>query len=210
MAQELGLLTSTIPSDASPLDLVNVLRSLLTADRATSGVSAETVSAAMAESIQLQDEEARVSTELVFQQQRFQEMTRLRDSAGRLRQALLVKRDRLKISEWVSALHEEPHVCPICGGPEREAREEIGSLILALKETEREAGDLSDVPAAFDREYLRIQEHISRLTERLNALRVRRAVVDQASESLRARRYTSEARARYLAGWKKRYQGSMH
>lgn len=199
-ARELGLLASPPSPGATAQQLVATLRTVLDQAQPETHISPLTISGAAVEAVELENEEATVSADLVFLKHRFEEMTRLRETVVHYGQALQIKRDRLNISGWIRGLYDDDHVCPICGARNDLAEAGLDELVLALQDTERQIGDFESVPAAFDREYERVRAEIARATERLDAIKIRRAALHSSSEEIRRRQYVSNAAVRFVGG----------
>lgn len=192
-ARELGLLLVPLQDDASVADLVDALRSAAAPVGGPTGrdpdVRSSAVTAAANELILLQQEEGEVSTELSRLKHRFAEMNRFREAATDYRGSLVVRRDRLQIADWVGRLFDEKHECPLCGTVDASVADQVASLRSALHHIEAQAISFAQIPAAFDREYQRVEAEIDLSAERLNAVRTRRRVLQGASEEVRTRQY---------------------
>ena len=197
-ARELGLITAdqSVPPDTE--GRVDLLRRVAAASDIEVRATPASVSGAAEELLDLQNEEAQVSSELAQLRRRYSEMTRLRDAAVRHGQALGLKRDRLRISGWFKTLHEESHECPVCGNEIPDPVDEIQDLVNALEKTESETGDAAQIPAAFDREYERVKADIAQTTERLESVSIRRRALARRSDEVESQRYQVRSAWRFL------------
>lgn len=197
-AKELGLVRKTISGDASPEDLVNVLRLVVESSTDDTCVTTDTVSEAVSELVELQKEESETSMEMSRLRKRFSEMSVLRESAERYKGALHVQRDRLKVSDWVWQMHSKNHDCPLCGNPISSATEQLEALHNSLKLIEEEAGRFDTVPAAFDREYERVRSDMRTLSEKLRGIQIRREALERRSEEAHQWQYDSLKTSRFI------------
>lgn len=196
-ARELGLLTISPADTASVSDLIAMLRSAVTnADRQPE-LTAQVLAGAADESVALQREEADASASLARLKQRFADMNRLRDATEDYRGSLSVRRERLQIADWMRGLHDPDHECPLCGSEDTAAREAVEILHRSLQQVEEHAGSVSTVPAAFDREYQRVRDDISRESERVNAIRYHKRALEGRSQEARDRQYQLTSAARF-------------
>jgi hypothetical protein len=124
----------------------------------------------------------------------------LRETSDDFHSALIVKRDRLRIADWIRDLQVERHECPLCGTDTEKPRAAVEELYQALRQTEVQAGDFARMPAAFDREYQRIGEEIERAAEQLRGIGIRRQALQNNSVEARERQYSLSAAARFLGG----------
>ena len=131
-------------------------------------VTADTIIGAVDELVALQNEESEVSMELSRLRRRLSDMAELRQSTAVYGDSLHLQMDRLRPAEWLSKLHDEEHVCPLCGNPAAASDESVEVLCSALRGIEDEAGHFgATAPAAFDREYERIQRDVGVHAEKL-------------------------------------------
>ncbi len=197
-AKELALLPeeAILPTDAS--GKIEILRLVANRNPDDVDLTATGIEGAATELIELEKEESHISGELTELRIRHSQMTRLREAAIRHRNAVGVKRDRLQIAKWFEHLHFEDHECPLCGHGLSDDAEEVGQLLLALSTAESESGATATVPAAFDREYERVESDVAAAVDRLQAVAVRRRAVTVSSEEAARRRYEARSRWRFL------------
>ena len=196
-ARELGLIAEPISPDSSLGPMLMQLRSVL--DRGGSlAVRLDTISEAVEELVRVEREETLVSANLANLRMRFAEMSRLRDSADDYKQALEIKLDRLSLADWMVLHPLGEKACPICGGTDAAAMEEVDALADAMKVVEREFESLSRAPASFDREQQRVREEIDMAVEQLEALQIRRRALTTRSEQMRERQYTEDRVSRFI------------
>lgn len=197
-ARELGLIRLNQPVPAGLPGRVELLKTIAGEMSVLPEPSAASVTAAASELVDLQREEAQVSASLGHLRRRFAEMTRLREAASRHKDAIGIKRDRLKIVEWFQGLHEHASACPVCGNQMEEPGKSVATLLHALQQAELQAGGDSALPAAFDREYQRVNDDIALLAEKLEALSIRRRALSKQSNEVAEQQYRAEAVWRFI------------
>jgi hypothetical protein len=197
-ARELGFIKESPSAEAPPAELLDVLRNLLRERRPQPRMTDESLGASARELAELQQEESEVTTRLVQVRSRLDEMEKLRDTAKRYEGQLSVQRDRLRVSEWLESLHANGKACPICGSQMAGAHDQLSHLLGALKEIERSVGQYRSVPAAFDREYQRIQTELRSSTEKLAGIRHRTEALSRSSDEVRQLREVANNSARFL------------
>jgi hypothetical protein len=199
-AHELGLLLRAPEVSATAEDLIGSLRAaaLPPGDgHPELALSGNALTGAAEELVALQTEEATVSSSLSRLKQRISDMTRFREAATEFRGALSIRRDRLQMSDWIANLFDTHHECPLCGTRESVSSGEVEGLRAALRRVESEASVVAQVPAAFDREYQRVREDLDLEIERLNAVRLRRRLLQATSEEARSRQFQLSEAARF-------------
>jgi tetratricopeptide (TPR) repeat protein len=185
---------------ASVGEMVGALRQVVAAPLEDVVVASMGINDASNELIVLEREEGRLSNQLSHLKRRLTDMKQLQTTSSDYRESLEIRRDRLGISEWIQDRYDNGHACPLCGSEDDEHQAEIDKLVVALKRIEDQAGNFQKMPAAFDREYLRIQAEIDRFAEELNAVRARRKALENWSRAADQQRYASTAAARFVGG----------
>ena len=195
-ARELGLIGQPIPDDASRHDLLNVLQRVVE-NRSEMNLSADGISEAVTELVELEREEAVVDTQLMNLRRRLAEMSKLRNNAGRFKDALSIQRDRLAVSQWLKSLGDEAHACPVCDGPLAQHRR-IGELLESLAQVEENAKRSGSVSASLDREMLRVKEDLGVAVEKLQGIAVRKHEVGNRSGEAQQARFRQSEVARFV------------
>lgn len=196
-ARELGLLTTAPRENASVPELIGMLRNAVAnADRQPE-LAAQSLAGVTEEMMALQKEEADASATLSRLKQRYADMSRLREATEDYRGSLSVRRERLQIADWMRGLHDSDHECPLCGSEDTAARDAVETLHRSLRQIEEQAGSIPTVPAAFDREYQRVRDELSRESERVNAIRYHRRALEGRSSEARDRQYQLTSAARF-------------
>jgi hypothetical protein len=197
-ARELGLLPpdARTAQDAVRDDLIALLRSALTHRGQESAFSADTVEASGRELVALRREESAAATDAVRLRGRLHEMQALKDSTSQFHDALQVRREHLKVADWLATLSGDQH-CPVCGQGMTGANH-LSELLDALREIERASGDYERVPAAFDRELERVRRELTIAAEKLAGTRMRIQALTDESERSRAYRQAAYRTDRFL------------
>lgn len=197
-ARELGLISRPIPTTATRAQLIEMLQDVVRSSHNESRITTETIEEALAELINLENEETVVSQELSGLRRRLADMLALKDSSEHYKGALQIQRDRLKLSEWLRQTHDATHSCPICGNSLDSTTEQLNSLYNSLEEIEKIAGEFSSIPAAFDREFERVRTEIRISTEKLQGIRIRKLALEQSSDKAKQRQYDSFRVSRFI------------
>ena len=197
-ARELGLLRRQVAPTAGRDELVDLLREVVDTYSGDIQVTPENMSEAVQELGELQREEVSVAQELSGLRTRLAEMNALRNASGEFRMSLLVRRDRLKLAEWLGMTHERDRPCPICGKAMDGPTHELDALCQALHEVEAAAGVLDRLPAAFDREFERVRALVRTVAEKLDGVKLRRNALGRRSEEARQRQYDSMGVSRFV------------
>lgn len=195
-AKELGLIAGDF-SASSRRQILDTLRELTLLRSATPAVSSESINEALGELRQLDQEEGDLSSRLTQLRRRLEEMDRAQAAISAYSEARTIQRDRLEVSSWLRQHSDEDHECPVCGSQMGSAVETLEELIGAAKSLEDSEGG-SDVPAAFDREFHRVRLELSRASERLLAVQVRRNALSSRSDQLQSEQYRVRAIERFL------------
>ena len=162
----------------------------------------ERISESARELVELQDEETKVDTQLRLSRRRFNEMTKLKENAGKYGDALRIQRDRLSVAKWLTTLEDETHSCPVCDSPIDSRSPQLVELNQSLEEIERQSNRAIDVPASFDREMTRVREEISLAVEKLKGISLRKSEVESRSaEARKTGLRSAEMRGASSAGW---------
>jgi uncharacterized Zn finger protein (UPF0148 family) len=174
-----------------------LLQVVHTTDR-TIQVSSATISESLNELTGLEKEEGTLSRELTGLRRRLSEMRRLRESANSYQEALTIQRDRLKVSDWLVELHTGTEQCPICGNHLDQSSEELQKLHAALQSVEEATGVSREIPAAFEREFQRVQEAVQVTAEKLRAVEIRRKALSNRSREAEQRQFETKRLERFI------------
>lgn len=197
-ARELGLLGPPPPEPETKDQMVTLLKEIVLRTDLTLKVTTTTICESLSEMAALEREESVISTQLTSHRRRLGEMRRLRDSSSEYQNALKIQRDRLKVADWLSDQHQGNEDCPICGHVMKEAGDQLKQLVGVLRAIEQEAGITREIPAAFDLEFARVQQEAGVLTERLEAVQIRRKALNTRSSSAQQAQYQARRVERFV------------
>lgn len=197
-ARELGVIASPVPHSASRVEMLSVLNTAATAIE-PSPPSLAGVEDAMSELSSLQFEESEIDANLRDLRRRLAEMTKLRDSAAQLKNALQVQRDRVALADWLKDLDPRDH-CPLCNNTIAEQPHSLAELLQSLRNLEGEIKQVGAAPAAFDRELARVKESIEQQLEKLQGVEIRKKAVERRSDAVREASFRTREIARFLGG----------
>jgi hypothetical protein len=197
-ARELGLISEPIPVNATRNELIDMLTRVVESSTGEIRITTTTINESIGELVDLTDEESSVSMELSGLRRRLAEMSLLRKSTEQYQGALQVQRDRLHISSWLRNTHDQDANCPLCDNQLESATQQLDALSTSLEELEKTAGEFREIPAAFDREFERVQADMRTTSERLQGIRIRIRSLERTSEEARQRQYDSLAVSRYI------------
>ena len=197
-ARELGLVKDALHDDLPQETMLDLLHQVVRMTDTTAKVSSETISESLKELSGLEKEEATLSQELTSLRRRLAEMRRLRESATNYQEALKIQRDRLKVSDWLFELHNGTEKCPICQNQMNQSGDELHRLHSALGELEKSSAGAQEIPAAFEREFQRVQEAVQLTTEKLRAVEIRRTALTGRSREAEHRQFEVKRVERFI------------
>ncbi|WP_394546854.1 DUF3732 domain-containing protein [Pantoea ananatis] len=198
-AQELGL----VPKPKEQLSrgqMIEHLEEVISRTDLTLKITVSTISDALIELNTLESEERLVSRELTTMRHRLEEMNRLRVGVYQYENALLMQRDRLKISGWLLSNTDNESDCPMCGSHTDTAKQKLQVLVQRLSEVEAAVGADTDkeVPAAFDRELQRVTTEVANTTERLRSIQLRKRTLTSRSKEAREQQFSTRRAERFI------------
>jgi hypothetical protein len=196
--RELGLITDELPQNASRDAMVSALEAVVKRTDATVTVTSETISGAVKEIGGLENEEKTVSLNLGELRQRLTEMSRVREGANSYSGALQIQRKRLKIAEWLQDQTTEGVSCVLCGSDHEPAAAQLAELVASMHQIESAIGDFGQIPAAFDREFQRVQADLSECAEKLKSIRSRREALSRRSDEAEKIHFAARQADRFI------------
>lgn len=197
-ARELGVVTTPISPSATRAEMLGILTMAASAIEPTAP-SLAGVEEAMSELASLEAEESEIDATLRDLRRRLAEMTKLRESAAQLKNALQVQRDRVALADWLEEL--EPHdQCPLCNNMIADQPTSLAELLQSLRSLEGEIKRVGAAPAAFDRELARVKEGIEHQLEKLQGVEIRKKAVERRSDAARQASFRTRDIARFLGG----------
>ncbi|EBL9142981.1 DUF3732 domain-containing protein [Salmonella enterica] len=198
-AQELGLVPKP-QEQLSRKQMISQLEEVISRTDLTLKVTVSTISDALSELNTLESEERLVSRELTTMRHRLEEMNRLRVGMHQYENALLMQRDRLKISGWLLSNTNDESDCPMCGSHTDSAKQKLQALVQRLSDVEAAVGADAhkEVPAAFDRELQRVTTEVANATERLRAIQSRKRTLTSRSKEAREQQFSTRRAERFI------------
>ena len=195
-AKDLGLIASETPAPASQSAAMELLRGIATTFNSDPLVTAAAVSEGVTELNRLNSEEQGAAQELSRLRRRIAEMEQLRQSSSSYQGSVVLQRDRLQLSRWLSSQHTEQD-CPLCNTHLTEPPPKLAELLNSLSTLE-EAASATAIPPSFDRELERVGAAISEQAERLKGIRIRQGALTKQSQAARDRQYGQLRASRFL------------
>ena len=195
-ARELGLVNEPIEDGATRDSLLAILQQAIQWQTDTLP-SADGINEAINELVELEAEESTVDSQLRHLHRRLEEMTKLKENAGRFKDALNIQRDRLAVSKWLHSLEDEAHTCPICDAPLQQAAK-VAELLASLDKVESQVKRAGSVPVAFDRELVRVGEDVRVSIDKLQGIALRKTEASTRSEHVKQARFKQSQISRFL------------
>ncbi|GAA3901339.1 DUF3732 domain-containing protein [Gibbsiella dentisursi] len=198
-AQELGLVPKP-QEQLSREQMIEHLEEVISQTDLALKVTVATISDALDELNKLENEERLVSRELTTMRHRLEEMNRLRVGVHQYENALLMQRERLKISGWLLSNANDESDCPMCGSHSDSARQKLQVLVQRLSDVEAAIGadTHKEVPAAFDRELQRVTSDVSNATERLRSIQLSKRALTSRSKEAREQQFSTRRAERFI------------
>jgi hypothetical protein len=195
-AKDLGLIGSDAPAPIDQSAAMGQLRVIATTVNPDSLVTADAVNDGVKELNRLNAEEQTVAQELSRLRRRSAEMEQLRQSSTSYQGSVVLQRDRLQLSRWLSDQHTDQD-CPLCNTHLIEPPAKLGELLISLNALE-EAAAANALPPSFDRELERVGAALSEQVERLKGIRIRQGALTKQSQAARDRQYAQLRASRFL------------
>ncbi len=196
-ARELGFAEPGV-TDLSQEAMLALLRDVAKKTVEDFHADSTTVSQAVEELVRLEALESKLSNELANLKGRQSELTRLREGAGSYEEALVLQRDRLAISEWLVTQPLSEEGCPLCGSITATEQEKVEELRRNLEQIEASAGQVSELPAAVDREVQQLRRGVDELAQQLAGVRRQKRALTQSSTEAQQRQFGSLSAAHFL------------
>lgn len=197
-AKEIGLTTHYYEDTMSFDDQVEELALIVEKAETDSELVTSNIKDLSTELVDLRREEQNISSQLFALQKRHTEMLQLKDSMGQYEDSLQIQVQRLEISTWLRTLSEPDGLCPFCNNIHAGITKELDALCYAIEEIEKAAGNMQNLPAAFEREMQVVEAEIGCCIERLNAVRNRIREESGRNASASNKKYTLAGIARFL------------
>jgi Protein of unknown function (DUF3732) len=199
-ARELGLIADSLPTEMTREQMVDALKRVVAKTDRTMKVTSTTISESLKELADLDKEESAISQRITALRRRQSEMKRLRESATSYHDALVIQRDRLKVADWLADLHTGTEGCPVCGHDLNGNAKQLEELQTSLRELEQSTGVTREIPAAFEREYQRVQDASRDETEKLRAVQIRSEALTKRSREAEQQQFQAKRLERFIGG----------
>lgn len=198
-AQELGLVPKP-QEHLSREQMIGQLEEVISRTDITLMVTVSTISDALTELNNLESEERSVSRELTTMRHRLEEMNRLQVGLQQYDNALIMQRDRLKLSGWLLSHSSNESECPMCGSHTDSANQKLQVLVQRLSDVEAAVGvnKYKEIPAAFDRELQRVTTEVTNTTERLRSIQIRKRALTSRSKEAREQQFSMKRTERFI------------
>lgn len=197
-AKDMGLTTDHFNECLSFDDQVQQLESIVEKAETDTQLVASNIKDSSAELVELRKEEQDIASQLFALQKRHTEMLQLRNSMGQYEESLQVQLQRLEISTWLKTLSGPDGICPFCNSAHSGVTEELDVLCQAIEKIEQSAGNMQNIPAAFERELQVVETEIGYCTEKLNAIRNRIREESGRNTFISNKKYTLAGIAHFL------------
>lgn len=198
-AQELGLVPKS-QEHLSREQMIGQLEEVISRTDITLMVTVSTISDALTELNSLESEERSISRELTTMRHRLEEMNRLQVGLQQYDNALIMQRDRLKLSGWLLSHATNESDCPMCGSHTDSANQKLQVLAQRLSDVEAAVGvnKYKEIPAAFDRELQRVTTEVTNTTERLRSIQIRKRALTSRSMEAREQQFSMKRTERFI------------
>jgi DNA repair exonuclease SbcCD ATPase subunit len=206
-AKDMGLIASDAPAPVDQSAAMEKLRAIATTINAVPLVTAAAVNEGMTELNQLNAEEQSVAQELSRLRRRSAEMEQLRQSSTSYQSSVVLQRDRLQLSRWLSDHHAKQD-CPLCNTHLVEPPAKLGELLISLNGLE-EAAAANALPPSFDRELERVAAALSKQVERLKGIRIRQGALTNSLRQLATGSTPNCEPHVFLGIWKLNFRGEL-
>ncbi len=197
-AEELGLYSGSAPDNLSPEMVLDLLHQVALKTADDFHVDSTTISDAVERQVSLEAREDKLAAELADLKGRQEGLSRLRDGAGGYHQALLIQKDRIGVSDWLSMHSDGKADCPICGNLIQSHVETLSELKENLSMIENATGQIAEMPLAVDRETQHIHRDIDEIAEKLRDIKKQKKVITSGSKEASDRQFRALTVAHFL------------
>lgn len=198
-ARELGLIEE-VEQNLSLNAMLDILRRLVSRNDQQIKVSEITISASIEEIEKLNKQDSNISQELTSLRKRLQEMRLVRNSATDYRDALIIQRDRLKITDWLLMRGDNFNICPVCSNSIENNSEKLMTLQHNLRALENSTSESEVIPVVFDREYEQTKSIVQSKAEELAAIQARQRTLESRSKSAANYQFQAKKAERFIGG----------
>jgi len=198
-AVEYGIWPDEADAQSTDVDyLISILRNISDAPAIEVAVTEKTIDKTTQTLRELKVEEHDLSMQLMEQRNSKSELDRLQRTLAHHSDITSLKRDRLKISEWLLSTEAETKSCPVCGNLVDHDSSELEDLCYALHQFELDAKAAVEMPSAFYREVKNINDDIRQRTEKLNSIQKQIQVLEVTTEKRNKERYIRDEALKFI------------
>lgn len=196
---EYGLWPQEADSRSEDIDyLVKNLRQISGSPKPNIMISGETVDSTVNKIKELRVEENDLSYRIAELRNSLYEMDKLKTTLDQHNGVSSLKRDRLRLSEWLNSAKKENQECPICGSISSKSQENLNELCKAFHEFEIEANSSLEIPSAFHREYEKIKDDIRVFIEKQKSTQKQLQALELSTDKQKQERYRRDGALRFL------------
>jgi hypothetical protein len=195
-AVELGLLPVDTRFPPEWADMIDLLRSVLTADAGAALPTIASIETILVRLEQLRGDEAAAAQRVSENRQRLNELRRLIQGSAAYGSAIRIQRDRLSLSAWLRDMVTES-TDPVVA-LNTEGRDQLENLSRALEGIELQLHSHPSLSDTLDRELLRLRGATESSIEQLSVIRREISTLERNSEEARAAAYRSDQMQRFL------------
>ncbi|OXI66452.1 hypothetical protein CFB81_16950 [Burkholderia sp. AU28863] len=199
-AYELGLIDKEALKSKDEAHVLSILSKLVESEVPEKPISADALEDSAIEYAELQKEESSLNGELAEVRHRLTRLSELKGSVSQYEISLGTRKDRLSLSRWLrnQAQDVSESTCPICAQSLKSHSATVDAMCDALAVVESDARRVSRAPSVFDRDWVVLNDKMRELTDKLNAVSVRRKGIEQRSAKAKQQRLATNQVARYL------------
>nr|WP_320013130.1 DUF3732 domain-containing protein [uncultured Desulfobulbus sp.] len=147
---------------------------------------------------ELRIKEGDLSINLAEKRNNKSELDRLQKTLSAHSNVSSLKRDRLKLSEWLLDSKNQDNECPVCGNIFNHDSDNLTELSNAFHQFELEAKASIEVPSAFYRELQTVNNEIRDLIDKLNSVNRQIKALEVSSVKLKKERYRRDEANRFI------------
>lgn len=198
-AVEYGIWPVDVDSMSDDVDfLVSILKEIAQNTDIEFAVSNETIDRTIQTLKELRLLESDLSTELAEQRNNKGDLDRLQRTFQSHSKVSELKRDRLKLSDWLLNSDSHESSCPVCGNLFGADSENLRMLSDAFHQFELDAKGSVEMPSAFYREFNNINQGIRENVEKLDSVKRQIRALEVSSEKLKKERYRRDGALRFI------------
>lgn len=197
-ARELGLTTYEPSDDSTFEEQVDQLEVIVRKTANDSSIQSIRIKDFSDELTVLRSEEQQISSHLFALQKRHNEMKLLKQSMSQYENALQIQIERLEISKWLKTIIDPQKLLPLSQTGYESPLEMLDTLCHSIEEIEQSASGIRAIPAAFEREFERVETEIAKETDKLRAIKKRITEENSMYINRADKKYTLTEVARFL------------